>query len=256
MESGAHNGHGAILVHQHCAWPTGAFSQAFEKQTNPVSWHRTCSIGVTQQTTLIYTEQHHESTITRNPPVSVERALASADFSANLGFASDYYFRGIFQTNSSANGGVDFESGGFYAGVWAADVGGDIAGDGLEVDGYFGYGFDVGEVSLGIGFTGYYYTGDFDDTYQEINLSAGYGWLTVDAAIGKYDAADGPSLDYQFYSATRGAQRLSGASTAPSRTVSRAITCSSVTTSRSSSSTLASACCSPTITRSAKKSRR
>ncbi|MGB5630454.1 MAG: TorF family putative porin [Woeseiaceae bacterium] len=129
-------------------------------------------------------------------------STANADFSANLGVASDYYFRGIFQSKASANGGVDFESGGFYAGVWAADVGGDIAGDGLEVDGYFGYGFDVGEVSLGVGFTGYYYTGDFDDTYEEINLSAGYGWLTVDAAIGKYDDASGPSLDYQFYSAT------------------------------------------------------
>ena len=129
-------------------------------------------------------------------------STANADFSANLGVASDYYFRGIFQSKASANGGVDFESGGFYAGVWAADVGGDIAGDGLEVDGYFGYGFDVGGVNLGVGFTGYYYTGDFDDTYEEINLSAGYGWLTVDAAIGKYDDAGGPSLDYQFYSAT------------------------------------------------------
>jgi uncharacterized protein (TIGR02001 family) len=129
-------------------------------------------------------------------------STAHADVSANLGFASDYYFRGIFQSKASANGGVDFESGGFYAGVWAADVGGDIAGDGLEVDGYFGYGLDVGEVSLGIGFTGYYYTGDFDDTYQEINLSAGYGWLTVDAAIGEYDNAGGPTQNYQFYSAT------------------------------------------------------
>lgn len=130
-------------------------------------------------------------------------STANADFSANLGVASDYYFRGIFQSKASANGGVDFESGGFYAGVWAADVGGDIAGDGLEVDGYFGYGLDVGEVSLGIGFTGYYYTGDFDDTYEEINLSAGYGWVTVDAAIGRYDDAEsGSSVDYQFYSAT------------------------------------------------------
>lgn len=127
---------------------------------------------------------------------------AQADWSTNVGWQSDYYFRGIFQAKSSAQGGIDYESGGFYAGVWAADVGGDIAGDGLEIDGYFGYGFDVGDVSLGVGFTGYYYTGDFDDTYQEINLSAGYGWFTVDAAIGQYENADGPTLDYQFYSAT------------------------------------------------------
>ena len=129
-------------------------------------------------------------------------STAHADFSANVGFASDYYFRGIFQSKSAAQGGLDFESSGFYAGVWASEVGGDIAGDGLEVDGYFGYGFDVGEVSLGVGFTGYYYTGDFDDTYEELNFSASYGWFTVDAMVGQYKNEGGPTLDYQFYSTT------------------------------------------------------
>lgn len=47
---------------------------------------------------------------------------AQADWTANLGFASEYYYRGIFQESSSANGGLDFESGGIYAGTWAADV--------------------------------------------------------------------------------------------------------------------------------------
>ena len=129
-------------------------------------------------------------------------STAQAGVSANAGFASDYYFRGIFQSKSAAQGGIDYESGGFYVGTWASEVGGDIAGDGLEIDGYFGYGFDLGEVSLGIGYTGYYYTGEFDDTYEEINLSAGYGWLTIDAAIGQYKNEDGPTQDYQFYSAT------------------------------------------------------
>ena len=122
---------------------------------------------------------------------------ASADWSANLGYASEYHYRGIFQKNASASGGLDYESGGFYAGTWAADVG-----DGLEVDGYFGYGKDVGDVSLGIGFTGYYYTGDFDDTYQEINLSAALGVFTADVAIGQYDNFDGPTADYTYYSLT------------------------------------------------------
>ena len=106
-------------------------------------------------------------------------SVAQADWSANLGFASEYYCRGIFQESTSANGGLDYENGGFYAGTWTADVG-----DGLEVDGYFGYGFDVGDVSLSVGFTGYYYTGDFDDTYQEINLGAGFGRLLLDVAVG------------------------------------------------------------------------
>ncbi len=129
--------------------------------------------------------------------------LAHAGWSANLGWQSDYYFRGILQKSSSAQGGIDYEhDNGFYAGIWGADVGGDVTGDGLEIDGYFGYNGSVGEFNYGAGFTGYYYTGDFDDTYQEINLSGGYGFFTFAAAIGEYDVDDGPTLDYQFYSLT------------------------------------------------------
>ena len=122
-------------------------------------------------------------------------AAAQADVSANLGFASEYYYRGIFQESSSASGGLDYESNGFYFGTWAADVG-----DGLVVDGYFGYGTDVGDVSLSVGFTGYYYTGDFDDTYQEINLGAGFGLFSFDLAVGEYENFDGPTQDYTYYS--------------------------------------------------------
>ncbi|MCO4812021.1 MAG: TorF family putative porin [Gammaproteobacteria bacterium] len=121
-------------------------------------------------------------------------STAQADLSANLGYASEYHYRGILQKNSSASGGLDYEQGGFYVGTWAA-----VVGDGLEVDGYFGYGTDVGDVSLSVGFTGYYYTGDFDDTYQEINLGAGFGLLSLDVAIGEYDNFTGPTLDYTFY---------------------------------------------------------
>jgi len=109
-------------------------------------------------------------------------ATAQADWSANLGYMSEYHFRGVLQKVSSVSGGVDFESGGFYAGSWAADVG-----DGLEVDGYLGYGGEVGDFSYSVGYTGYFYTGDFDDTYQEINLGGGFGIVSLDVAIGQYD---------------------------------------------------------------------
>lgn len=122
---------------------------------------------------------------------------AGAEWSANIGWASDYYYRGIFQARSSASGGVDFSEGGFYAGAWAADVN-----DGLEVDGYFGYGREFGDVNLGVGFTGYYYTQDFDDTYQEVNLSAGAGFATIDVAVGEYENFTGPTQDYVWYALT------------------------------------------------------
>lgn len=138
--------------------------------------------------------------------------IANAEWSANAGFASEYYYRGIFQESSSASGGIDFEAGGFYAGTWAADVG-----DGLEVDLYGGYGGEVGDFSYGIGVTGYYYTGDFDETYEEINLSLGYSIVTLDVAVGQWDsppedAVCNPTFpptgcspsksDYTFYSLT------------------------------------------------------
>jgi uncharacterized protein (TIGR02001 family) len=122
---------------------------------------------------------------------------AQADVSANLGFASDYYYRGIFQADSSANGGLDFESAGFYVGTWAADVK-----DGLEVDGYFGYGGEVGDFGYSIGYTGYFYTGDFDDTYQEINLGGSFGLVALEVAVGEYQNLTGPTLDYTYYALT------------------------------------------------------
>ena len=124
-------------------------------------------------------------------------AAANAQASANVGWASEYHFRGILQKVSSASAGLDYEAGGFYVGTWAADVG-----DGLEVDGYFGYGADVGDFSFSVGYTGYFYTGDFDDTYQEINLGAGFGMLSLDVAIGEYDNFDGPTQDYTYYALT------------------------------------------------------
>ena len=123
-------------------------------------------------------------------------ALA-VDLSANIGYNSEYIFRGIPQKTSSAMGGLDLEAGGFYLGTWGADVG-----DGLEIDYYGGYGFDLGPMSFGIGGTIYTYTGDFDDTYKEVNLSAGWSFLTFDAAIGTYDNFGGPKLDYEYYSLT------------------------------------------------------
>jgi len=127
----------------------------------------------------------------------VASAAAQADASANVGFASDYYYRGIFQAETSASGGLDYETNGFYIGTWAADVK-----DGLEVDGYLGYGGAIGDFGYSIGYTGYFYTGDFDDTYQELNLGTSFGIVALDVALGEYDNFDGPTLDYTYYSLT------------------------------------------------------
>ena len=124
-------------------------------------------------------------------------ALADEEFTANIGMMSDYIFRGIKQNDAAAFAGLDYSNSGFFVGTWAAEVG-----DGLEYDLYGGYGGSIGDFSYGIGYTGYFYTDDFDDTYHELNLSVGYSILTIDYAYGTYENFDEKSQDYDFLSAT------------------------------------------------------
>lgn len=124
-------------------------------------------------------------------------ALAEGEVSYNIGFASEYYYRGILQNDSSASAGIDYENSGFYVGAWTADVG-----DGLEVDGYFGYGIETDSgFSASLGFTGYYYTGEFDDTYEEINLNLGYKIVSLEYSVGEWDGF-GMEQDYDFLAIT------------------------------------------------------
>ena len=132
-------------------------------------------------------------------------SVSSAELTANAGWVSDYIFRGIFQEDSSAYGGVDYAAdNGIYAGIWGADVA-----SGLEYDIYFGYGGSFGESGgFTIGYTGYFYTEDdpteptvFDDTYTEINLGISFGIFAIDHAIGEWDGFGSP-VDYTFSTLT------------------------------------------------------
>ena len=51
--------------------------------------------------------------------------VAQAELSANLGVQSNYYFRGITQTDDKAavSGGIDYaHDSGFYLGTWLSNV--------------------------------------------------------------------------------------------------------------------------------------
>jgi uncharacterized protein (TIGR02001 family) len=134
-------------------------------------------------------------------------AIAMADFSANAGWVSEYIYRGVYQEDSSAYGGFDYEDdSGFYIGVWGADVG-----VGLETDLYFGYRGTAGDdLGYSIGWTGYFYTENdppssatpgFYDTITEINLGISYGIFSLDHAIGEEDGWGTPT-DYTFTTLT------------------------------------------------------
>ena len=124
--------------------------------------------------------------------------MAAGALSGNVGYVSDYYFRGIYQTSSSASGGLDYDLGnGLAVGVWAADVD-----DGMEYDLYGSFSGEVSDFSYSVGFTGYYYTDDWDGTYQEVNLGGGYGPISVEYSAGTYDPVTGSSSDYSFTAVT------------------------------------------------------
>ncbi|WP_144393384.1 TorF family putative porin [Pleionea sediminis] len=130
--------------------------------------------------------------------VSLASTLTCAEISTNLGYTSEYYFRGIYQAESSASAGIDFSQSGFYAGVWGADVG-----DGLETDVYGGYEFEFAkDFSASVGFTGYYYTGEFDDTYEEINLGLSYKFISIGYSVGTWDGGTDIDDDYDFLQIT------------------------------------------------------
>ncbi|MDT8451970.1 MAG: TorF family putative porin [Gammaproteobacteria bacterium] len=143
----------------------------------------------------------------------IGNAMAVDGLSANVGVVSDYYFRGVQQTASaSANGGIDYEhESGFYAGMWAADVEGQ-SGDpapGIEIDTYLGFAGEVGDIGYSVGVTHYGYTGNFDTSYDEINLGASYGGFGADFASGFHEVPGGTDEDYSYAALSYGAGPMS-----------------------------------------------
>ena len=123
-------------------------------------------------------------------------STAVAGASANVGFVSDYYYRGIYQTSSSASAGVDYEhESGAYVGTWWADVD-----DGVEYDYYVGYAGEFEGVSYDVAYIVYDYSDDWDNKYTEIDLNFGYGPVSLEYAVGEYDSS--PAQDYTFLGLT------------------------------------------------------
>jgi uncharacterized protein (TIGR02001 family) len=138
------------------------------------------------------------TTLLATTAFSSSSALAVEGLSANVGVVSQYFFRGIAQTDTaSASAGVDYEMGNFSVGTWAADVQ-----DGIEVDIYGNYAFALGEFDLDAGFTSYQYTGDFDTAYNEINLAASYKYISLSYNVGTHDVDGASDDDYDFLAIT------------------------------------------------------
>ncbi|MFQ5644229.1 MAG: TorF family putative porin [Thiogranum sp.] len=117
--------------------------------------------------------------------------VAQAEITANVGAVSNYYFRGITQTDDGAavQGGFDYgHDSGFYAGVWGSNV--DFGGkESTEIDLYTGFGNDIGDTGIGYDVGAIYYAypgaggdaqgGDLD--YAEIYVGA--SWKMISASF-------------------------------------------------------------------------
>lgn len=111
------------------------------------------------------------------------------DLSANVGFVSEYSFRGIAQSNENpaVQGGFDVtHDSGFYAGIWGSNVNfndGDEAQ--LEADIYAGYSGNSDGVNYDLGLIYYAYPGadsalDYD--FVEGALAIGYDFDVFSAS--------------------------------------------------------------------------
>ena len=105
----------------------------------------------------------------------------ASSMSYNMGYMSDYWYRGVFQSESAVSFGADIEVNNFYLGTWVADVD-----QGIEMDVYGGYMFSILDIDSYIGATGYYYSDNFDSDYEEINAGLSYGNVSYDYSVGKY----------------------------------------------------------------------
>ena len=125
--------------------------------------------------------------------------------SYNIGYMSEYWYRGAYQAESSMSFGADVEMGSMYVGMWGADVSDAAgAGSGTEIDLYAGYNFELMSIPMYLGVTGYYYTDNFDRDYEEVNFGGDFGMFSCDAAVlGSYKSdADNASSDYGHFTLT------------------------------------------------------
>ncbi|CAN4274489.1 Conserved hypothetical protein CHP02001 [Methylophilaceae bacterium] len=134
-------------------------------------------------------------------------AEPSFSVTTNIGFASDYYARGVSQSwhKPAVQGGFDVaHSSGFYAGVWGSNITPNTYPDAnAEIDAYAGYNGSVPGVE-GLGYTvgaiGYFYPGGSWKKYSyktnpdqtpeggrwdtyEANAGLSYKWLSAKASM-------------------------------------------------------------------------
>jgi len=135
----------------------------------------------------------------------VTTSYAESPLTSNVGFASNYIWRGQTQTkdNSAMSGGIDYaHASGAYVGTWVSSLDGNSQ---YEQDYYAGYGGQAGPVKYDVSYIQYSYPVGktvYSD-FSEIIIKAGYGpvTLTIAPTIAKESdpASTGPKYEKDMY---------------------------------------------------------
>jgi uncharacterized protein (TIGR02001 family) len=142
-------------------------------------------------------------------------AAMGGDFTANVGLANNYLWRGLTQSENEAaiSGGIDFATEvGFYAGTWVSNVS-YLPGDAFSYEHDLYLGFRGGETfTYDIGYLYYNYDTEADYDFSEVYLALGFKGLTLKGSVLAHTGRDeeldvgvpgvGPDVDYSFGSST------------------------------------------------------
>lgn len=119
------------------------------------------------------------------PMFGISSAVAQTEVSANVGFVSDYRYRGFSQSDRkpAVQGGFDLEhDSGLYAGIWGSSISWLGTGSGAEIDVYGGYTGEVGDFFYDVGVLHYNYPGGKASGSPNPNTTEAYiggGWGPV-----------------------------------------------------------------------------
>ncbi len=134
--------------------------------------------------------------------------MAMDGVSGNIGFTTDYVFRGVSQSDEAMaiQGGFDYEhETGLHAGVWGSSVDFNNPKDGsMELDLYAGYQNEIGAFSYDVGGIYYAYPGaasSLNYDFWEVYISTGYDFekFAVSASVNYSPEFFGDTGDATYY---------------------------------------------------------
>ena len=125
-----------------------------------------------------------------------------ADITANVSASSNYYWRGVTQTNDAAavSGGIDYSNkSGFYVGTWTSNI--DFGSEAsYELDFYAGFSKELESFSYDVGYIYYSYPdADGSTDFGELYGALSWQWLETKVSYLTHAQSDASSEEDMLY---------------------------------------------------------